>query len=230
MLAHLHFSVTCFRCRMKHYLYDCSFNYMSSNFIKIVLQYNSDYTDVTFVNMSFSVVYYIIVCNAPFCHYNQNSSWAPYLSSFSSAFIDVLNDLKSTYFALRDHLVNAWCIMVSHSDIIVNRFCMVNVDKSTLINKIICNILRLTEIFSYNITMLYPHRTILIIRIRNMSIWSTWMFTFIRMMQFRRSDIHDYVRYQSVCYFPSFQKITSFPPMCTLRYIKDAFSFFYVYA
>ena len=109
--------------------------------------------------MSFSVVYCIIVCNAPFCHYNLNSSWAPYWSSFSSAFIDVLNDLKSTYFALRDHLVNACCIMVSHSNIIVHRFCMVNVDKSTLINEIICNILRITEIFSYNITMFYPNRT-----------------------------------------------------------------------
>ena len=102
--------------------------------------------------MSFSVVYCIIVCNAPFCHYNQNSFWAPYWSSSSSAFIDVLNDLKSTYFALRDHLVNAWCIMVSHTNFIVHRFCMVNVDKSTLINEIMCNILRLHEIFLYNIT------------------------------------------------------------------------------
>ena len=144
--------------------------------------------------MSFSVVYCIIVCNAPFCHYNQNSFWAPYWSSFSSAFIDVLNDLKSTYFALRDHLVNAWCIMVSYSDFIVNRFCMVNVDKSTLINNIICNILRLAEIFSYNITMNYQNVFILIIQIRDMSIWSTWMFTFISMMQFQRNDIHDYVR------------------------------------
>ena len=45
-------------------------------------------------------------------------------------------------------------------------------------------------------------------------------------MQFQRNDIHDYVRYQSMCYFPSFQKTTSFPAMCTLRYIKDAFLFF----
>ena len=175
-------------------------------------------------NMSFSVVYCIIVCNAPFCHYNQNSSWAPYWSSFSSAFIDVLNDLKSTYFALRDHLVNAWCIMVSHSDFIVHRFCMVNVDKSTLINKIICNILRLPEIFPYNITMFYPNWTLRIIR--DMSTSSTWLFTFISMMQFWRIYIHDYVRYQSVRYFPSFQKTTSFPAMCTLRYIKDAFLLF----
>ena len=176
--------------------------------------------------MSFSVVYCIIVCEAPFCHYNQNSFWAPYWSSFSSAFIDVLNDLKSTYFALRDHLVNAWCIMVSHSDIIVNRFCMVNVDKTTLINKIICNILRLAEISAYIITMNYQNVFILIIQIRDMSIWSTWMFTFISMMQFQRNDIHDYVRYQSMCYFPSFHKTTSFPAMCTLRYIKDAFLLF----
>ena len=111
-------------------------------------------------NMSFSVVYCIIVCNAPFCYYNQNSFWAPYWSSFSSAFIDVLNDLKSTYFALRDHLVNAWCIMVSHTNFIVHRFCMVNVDKSTLINEIMCNILRLHEIFLYNITRSLPYQNI----------------------------------------------------------------------
>ena len=116
-------------------------------------QYQIHLLPIVMYNVSFSVVYCIIVCNAPFCYYNQNSFWAPYWSSFSSAFIDVLNDLKSTYFALRDHLVNAWCIMVSHSDFIVNRFCMVNVDKSTLINKIICNILRLAEISAYIITV-----------------------------------------------------------------------------
>ena len=141
----------------------------------------------------------------------------------------MLNDLKSTYFALRDHLVNAWCIMVSHSDFIVHRFCMVNVHKSTLINKIICNILRLTDIFNINITSSLTKISnvfILIIRIRDMSICSTWMFTFIKMMQFWRIYIHDYVRYQSVRYFPSFQKTTSFPAMCTLRYIKDAFLLF----
>ena len=140
MLAFLHFRVTCFRCSMKHYTDGCSFNHMPSYFIEGELQ--------------------CIVCIDPVCHYNQNSSWAPYWSSFSSASIDVLNDLKSTYFALRDHLVNAWCIMVSNSDFIVHRFCMVNVDNSTLINRIICNILRLAKIFSYNIMMFYANRTI----------------------------------------------------------------------
>ena len=86
MLAFLHFSVTCIRCIMKHYSYGCSFNYMSIYFIKIVLQYNSDYTDVKiifyYVNMSFSVVYCIIVCNAPFCHYNQNSFLGTLLIKF----------------------------------------------------------------------------------------------------------------------------------------------------
>ena len=188
-------------------------------------------------NVSFSVVYCIIVCNAPFCYYNQNSFWAPYWSSFSSAFNDVLNDLKSTYFALRDHLVNAWCIMVSHSDFIVHRFCMVNVDKSTLINKIICNILRLPEIFPYNITMFYPNWTLRTSKCLYSFYPDSGYEHFINMNVYIHKgdailkDLHSWLRKISICtLFSLFSENNVFPCNVYIKVYKRRFFAFYVYA
>ena len=184
--------------------------------------------------MSFSVVYCIIVCNAPFCHYNQNSFWAPYWSSSSSAFIDVLNDLKSTYFALRDHLVNAWCIMVSHTNFIVHRFCMVNVDKSTLINEIMCNILRLHEIFLYNITRFSVTKISKCINsyYRNLGYEHLInMNVYIHKSDAILKDLHSWLRKISICtLFSLFSENNVFPCNVYIKVYKRRFFAFYVYA